>query len=1260
MPLRSLSLTRLLGLSVLLLGLLSACGGGEKPPPQPPPPKASPSASRSSVAVDRATGIRADGADRVTITVTVRDGTGEPLAGESVSVEVSGAGNTVTQPVGKTNASGVATASVVSTQPGVKQVTGLVAMEDGALVLDEHPSIEFGNPPATKLAFSAAALSATAGEPIGPVLEVFIQDAAGRTVADAVNEITLAVASGPPSAVLEGALTVRAVNGVARFPGAVLKLAGSGYTLRATASGLASATSPAFDVRHAAPVVLIVAGVPSATAAATPVSAGVTLRDAYGNVATGYRGTVRFTSTDPAAVLPADYTFTATDNGTRSFPVTLNRVGERELRVQDTAVSTLAASVTVTVSHGVASQFVLTAPPGPFVADQGFPVEVLVQDSAGNVATGYRGTVHFDSRDPIDWLPADYTFTAADSGRQTFNVVLRTATNPQKLTVTDTARPTLTATLDREIVAGPPTLMWVVTHPVNTRVRATLSTVQVELTDDFHNRARVSSPTVVLSTLLGGSNPAASLSGTLAADPVDGLATFTDLSVDQEGEGFQVNAAAGALAAVNSEPFDVIDDVAPGTVTLTSTARFSTSITLEWTAAGDDGSLGKAGIHELRYSTQPITTLAEFDAATLATFGAPLPGSAESFTVANLNAATTYYFAVVARDLAGNASRPDDLEVATLDPCAGVVCEVPEPTCAVDGVTRVTFASACVLQDNLPTCQDTETRMLCPGAEGVCFAGACGTATGPAAGELTVTEVMHSPSTGTTEYIELHNSSQRLLNIAGLQVDYLAGGTSVGGFTVNPGPGRAVLIPAGGLFVLGSTEDFATNGGVAVDYAYGSALELGTEGRLAFRSASGTSIADFPWTVSFPQTPGSAMNLASTIVGTGGYPHQWYWCDSSMDVRLLGGDYGTPGQPNESCGLAVGPAPAFCNIQYPKTFPEPNDPTNYPAIIPYGARRTIYSQFSGPHLTDRNFGGNDDYPHVQVELGYGMGADPSGWQWSSARFNPFYNSTSPAYDPLKDESWGWLRIFTPGTYSYGFRYRLYDPAVGSFSGYTYCDQNGVAADPIAGTYGTVTVSTEPLGPAEHIVFSEFASRGVSGGSVSDTNEFIELHNPTSAPVDISGWKIQHMPANGPAYHYEDIVIVPAGTVIASKGYYLIAHNDYAGATVPDLQYSQPTSHLGGHLRVGPGTLGSDPIDLATADKFGWGPAFSSDGDPAPVVSGAAGSLERKAGVMSTAAAMEGGADTALGNGSDTDWNADDWIVRTAREPQNSTSPPEPL
>jgi hypothetical protein len=86
---------------------------------------------------------------------------------------------------------------------------------------------------------------------------------------------------------------------------------------------------------------------PNNTPAGTPFLATVTAKDRLGNIATNYRGTVHFTNTDAAADLPADYTFTAADNGVHTFPVTLRRAGSHTLTVTDTAKPSLAGSAAV-------------------------------------------------------------------------------------------------------------------------------------------------------------------------------------------------------------------------------------------------------------------------------------------------------------------------------------------------------------------------------------------------------------------------------------------------------------------------------------------------------------------------------------------------------------------------------------------------------------------------------------------------------------------------------------------------------------------------------------------------------------------------------------------------------------------------------------------------------------------------------------------------------------------------------------------------
>ena len=81
----------------------------------------------------------------------------------------------------------------------------------------------------------------------------------------------------------------------------------------------------------------------------------------------------------------------------------------------------------------------------------------------------------------------------------------------------------------------------------------------------------------------------------------------------------------------------------------------SNSITLAWTAPGDDGNTGRASSYELRYSTAPINA-GNFSSATLVPSPDPQPaGSAESFEVPGLAFNTLYYFAIKAHDEFNNA-----------------------------------------------------------------------------------------------------------------------------------------------------------------------------------------------------------------------------------------------------------------------------------------------------------------------------------------------------------------------------------------------------------------------------------------------------------------------------------------------------------------------------------------------------------------------------------------------------------------------------
>ncbi|MCH3002886.1 hypothetical protein K3W91_15400, partial [Listeria monocytogenes] len=76
-----------------------------------------------------------------------------------------------------------------------------------------------------------------------------------------------------------------------------------------TAHGAITGTSNTETVKGGAATHLVVS-IAANGAAGTPGTVTVTALDAFGNIASGYSGTVHFTSTDGHAVLPANMTLT--------------------------------------------------------------------------------------------------------------------------------------------------------------------------------------------------------------------------------------------------------------------------------------------------------------------------------------------------------------------------------------------------------------------------------------------------------------------------------------------------------------------------------------------------------------------------------------------------------------------------------------------------------------------------------------------------------------------------------------------------------------------------------------------------------------------------------------------------------------------------------------------------------------------------------------------------------------------------------------
>lgn len=131
--------------------------------------------------------------------------------------------------------------------------------------------------------------------------------------------------------------------------------------------------------------------VASGARAGAPMSLTVTARDASGATVAGYLGTVHFTSTDPQATVPADYTFVAGDAGTRTFTggLTFRTSGSQALTAADTVRAATSATATVVVDPGMPTTLAFAQQPASTTAGATITpsVTVRITDTFGNLTT---------------------------------------------------------------------------------------------------------------------------------------------------------------------------------------------------------------------------------------------------------------------------------------------------------------------------------------------------------------------------------------------------------------------------------------------------------------------------------------------------------------------------------------------------------------------------------------------------------------------------------------------------------------------------------------------------------------------------------------------------------------------------------------------------------------------------------------------------------------------------------------------------------
>jgi hypothetical protein len=231
-------------------------------------------------------------------------------------------------------------------------------------------------------------------------------------------------------------------NGTHVFAAYLLTAGSQSITATDTVNSSITGTQSGIVVNPAAAASFVVTTDQTTYTAGDTITLTVTAKDAFGNVATGYSGTVTFSSSDPQAALPSDSPLT---NGTGTFTANLYTAGTQTITATDTVTSAITGTATVTINPAAATSLAVFGYPSPTerMVPHNFTVEAF--DPYGNVATGYTGTVTFSSDEDHADLPPDYTFTAADAGVHVFSATFNRF-GTFSLTATDTSDPTITGT----------------------------------------------------------------------------------------------------------------------------------------------------------------------------------------------------------------------------------------------------------------------------------------------------------------------------------------------------------------------------------------------------------------------------------------------------------------------------------------------------------------------------------------------------------------------------------------------------------------------------------------------------------------------------------------------------------------------------------------------------------------------------------------------------------------------------------------------
>lgn len=418
-------------------------------------------------------------------------------------------------------------------------------------------------PPTKHLVFTIQPTTTKAGGWISPAVQVSVLDDSEKPVSSESPGITLQLGANPGGAGLLGKTMINASSGVAEFPGLRINTAATGFTLVASAEGLASVTSIPFDIVPGDPSRLAFAVQPGSPSAGEPFDpiVVVSLLDAFDNPVRAATNSVSLSlGNNPTGGALSGTTTVDAVAGRASFPdLFLEKAGGGYTLVAYSPGLNEATSNAFDVTAGAISQLRFETHPSDTIAGEVMTpaVVVILLDLFGNKIIEANARIGLElGNNPSGTTLQGTTAVAHVDGGATFSDLSVRALGAGYTLVASTAGLASVTSEPFDVSASVPARLSFLVQPQAAAAGTTLSPpIEVAIQDTLGNTVPTATDPIALAI---GDNPGGgTLSGTTTVSAVAGVARFENLSIDKTGGSYTLLASAPARVGATSSPFDI-------------------------------------------------------------------------------------------------------------------------------------------------------------------------------------------------------------------------------------------------------------------------------------------------------------------------------------------------------------------------------------------------------------------------------------------------------------------------------------------------------------------------------------------------------------------------------------------------------------------------------------------------------------------------------------------------------------------------------